>query len=255
MKKHTILTIVCMLFIAGSVYAKDNYPNTTAKTESPIGALEYNGGFPTQPTINRAFDQLDRQRATQAYLEFMPMTSVNAIFEAHIRDYGWKTPSDIQIYAEPGAGKSGAIGLTYNTESVYSSAHTDLKKDGPTVVEVPPNVLGVVDDGWQRWLTDLGNAGRDKGKGGKYLLLPPGYDGVVPNGYFVVKCPTYRNWVMVRGFVQDTGTGDKALKYYSTRFKIYPLATPDLVRMHSILVCRLRAATRPIPVTSPISIY
>ena len=46
---------------------------------------------------------------------------------------------------------------------------------------------GVVDDGWQRWLTDLGNAGPDKGKGGKYLLLPPGYEGTVPDGYFVVK--------------------------------------------------------------------
>ncbi len=214
-----------MLFIASSGYAQDNYPNTTAKTKSPIGTLEYKGGFPTQPTIDKAFDQLDRQRATQAYLEFMPMTSVNSIFDAHIREYGWKTSSDVQIYVESGAGKVGAVGLTYNTESVYASAHTDLKKDGPTVVETPPNVLGVVDDGWQRWLTDLGNAGPDKGKGGKYLLLPPGYKGTVPKGYFVVKCPTYRNWVMVRGFVQDTGTGKQALEYYKKRFKIYPLAT------------------------------
>lgn len=90
---------------------------------------------------------------------------------------------------------------------------------------MPPNVLGVVDDGWQRWLIDLGNAGPDKGKGGKYLLLPPGYDGEIPEGYFIVKCPTYRNWVMVRGFVQDTGTGQKALDYYRERFKMYPLAT------------------------------
>lgn len=225
MNMYTTLLIICMLLITSSGYAQDNYPNTTAKTESPIGTLEYKGGFPTQATIDKAFDQLDRQRATQAYLEFMPMTSVNSIFEAHTRDYGWKTPSDIQIYVESGAGKAGAIGLTYNTESVYASAHTDLKKDGPTVVEVPPNVLGVVNDGWQRWRSDLGNAGPDKGKGGKYLLLPPGYEGAVPEGYFVVNSPTYRNWVMVRGFVQDTGTGDKALDYYSKRFRIYPLAT------------------------------
>ena len=86
-------------------------------------------------------------------------------------------------------------------------------------------MLGVVDDGWQRWLTDLGNAGPDKGRGGKYLLLPPGYEGEVPDGYFVVPCPTYRNWVMVRGFVQDTGTGDDALAYYRERFRIYPLAS------------------------------
>jgi len=207
-----------------SGYAQDNYPNTTAKTKSPIGALEYKGGFPTQPTIDIAFDQLDRQRATQAYLEFMPMTSVNSIFDSHIRDNGMMA-GDVGVYIEQGAGKATTIGLTYNTESIYASAFTDLGKDGPTVVETPPNVLGVVDDGWQRWLTDLGNAGPDKGKGGKYLLLPPGYEGDIPEGYFIVKCPTYRNWVMVRGFIQDTGTGEQALKYYSTRFRIYPLAT------------------------------
>ena len=191
---------------------------------SPIGTLEYKGGFPSQSTIDRAFDQLDRQRATQAYLEFMPMTSVQSIFDSHIRDNGMMA-GDVGVYIEQGAGKASTIGLTYNTESIYASAFTDLKKDGPTVVETPPNVLGVVDDGWQRWLTDLGNAGPDKGKGGKYLLLPPGYEGDIPEGYFIVECPTYRNWVMVRGFVQDTGIGDASLKYYSTRFRIFPLAT------------------------------
>ena len=97
----------------------------------------------------------------QVYLEFMPMTSVNSIFGAHSRDYGLKTSSDVGVYIEPGEGKAGAIGLRYNTESIYATAHKDLKKDGPTVVEVPPNVLGVVDDGWRRWQEDLGNAGPD----------------------------------------------------------------------------------------------
>jgi len=115
--------------------------------------------------------------------------------------------------------------LTYNTESIYATGCADLKIDGPTVVETPPNVLGIVDDGWQRWITDIGNTGPDKGKGGKYLLLPPGYKGSVPDGYFVFECPTYRNWVMARGFVQDTGTGDDALEYYRKNFKIYPLST------------------------------
>jgi hypothetical protein len=227
MKKLLLATAALLLTVSAvnGANAKDNYPNTTTKIETRIGTLEYNGGFPTKDTIRKAFDQLDVQRATQVYLEFMPMTSVNSIFDAHVRDYGWTTPSDIQVYIEQGKGKVGAVGLTYNTESIYASAHTDLLKDGPTVVETPPNVLGVVDDGWQRWLTDLGNAGPDKGKGGKYLLLPPGYDGEVPEGYFVVKCPTYRNWVMVRGFIKDTGTGQDALDYYSKNFKIYPLKT------------------------------
>jgi hypothetical protein len=226
MKRATTIATVCLLLMASCVSQnQDSYKDTTSKAETRIGTLEFRGGYPTETTIKKAYEQLDVQRATQAYLEFMPMMSVNSIFEAHIRDYGWKNSSDIQIYVQQGAGKAGAIGLTYNTESIYASAHTDLKKDGPTVIETPPNVLGIVDDGWQRWITDLGNAGPDKGKGGKYLLLPPGYKGDVPDGYFVFECPTYRNWVMARGFVQDTGTGQDALDYYSKHFKIYPLAT------------------------------
>jgi hypothetical protein len=192
------------------------------KINTRIGELEFVGGYPTQETIHKAYDQLDVQRATQAYLEFMPLASVQSIFESHIRDYG-TAAEDVGVYVEMGAGKASSIGLTYNTESIYASAFTDLKQDGPTVVETPPNVLGIVDDGWQRWLVDLGNAGPDKGKGGKYLLLPPGYEGDVPEGYFIVNCPTYRNWVMVRGFVQATGTGDAALAYYRKSFRIYPL--------------------------------
>jgi hypothetical protein len=168
---------------------------------------------------------LDVQRATQVYIEFMSLASQNAIFESIIKDLGHTKAGDVSIFTEPGKGKSESIGLTYNTESVYSSAYTDLKTDGPTVVETPPNVLGIVDDGWMRFITDLGNAGPDKGKGGKYLLLPPGYDGNVPEGYFVFECPTYRNWIMVRGFVENTGTGDDAIAYYKDNFKIYPLAT------------------------------
>jgi hypothetical protein len=214
-----------LIILGASMTYAQGYENTSAKINTRIGELEFVGGYPTQATIDKAFDQLDVQRATQAYLEFMPMMSVNAILDSLGRDYGMPNPGDVGVYVEPGIGKVGAIGLTYNTESIYSTVNVDLKEDGPTVVETPPNVLGIVDDGWQRWLTDLGNVGPDKGKGGKYLLLPPGYEGEVPVGYFIVKCPTYRNWVMVRGFVEDTGTGDKALQYYRKRFRVYPLAS------------------------------
>ncbi len=193
--------------------------------QSSSNEYEFVGGYPTKATIEKAYSQLDVQRATQVYIDFMSLASQNAIFESIIKDLGHTKAGDVSIFTEPGKGKSQSIGLTYNTESVYSSAYTDLKTDGPTVVETPPNVLGIVDDGWMRFITDLGNAGPDKGKGGKYLLLPPGYDGDVPEGYFVFECPTYRNWIMVRGFVENTGTGDDAIAYYKDNFKIYPLAT------------------------------
>lgn len=221
--KAFVTSLAVVLSVSVSANMVCSYENTTAKTQTRIGELEFVGGYPTGDTIQKAYDQLDVQRATQAFLDFMPMASMNALFEAHVRDYGMTTAGDVGVYVQQGAGKSGTIGLTYNTESIYASANTDLKEDGPTVVEVPRNVLGIVNDGRMRWLVDLGIAGPDKGKGGKYLLLPPGYEGKTPDGYIVVKCPTYRNWVMVRGFVKDTGTGDGALDYYRKNFRIYPL--------------------------------
>lgn len=222
---NKLLIVLATIMVGpGMIYAQ-GYENSTAKVQTRVGELEFVGGYPTHATIQKVYDQFDVQRATQAYLDFMPLASQNALFESFINDYGMTKPGDIGIYTLPGEGKSVAIGLTYNTESVYAASYTDLKTDGPTVVETPPNVLGIVDDGWMRFVTDLGNAGPDKGKGGKYLLLPPGYEGETPEGYFVFECPTYRNWIMVRGFVQNTGTGDDAIAYYKENFKVYPLAT------------------------------
>ncbi|UCC28783.1 MAG: DUF3604 domain-containing protein [Phycisphaerales bacterium] len=94
--------------------------------ETRIGRLEFNGGYPTKGTIDKAYDQLDVQRATQAYLEFMPMLSVNSIFEAHIRDYGMTKTGDVGVYVEPGKGK--AEGRTQ--ERLYDVAVSDARKIG-----------------------------------------------------------------------------------------------------------------------------
>ena len=66
-------------------------------------------------------------------------------------------------------------------------------EEGPLVVESPPNTLGIVDAFWFDYVTDLGNAGPDKGKGGKFLFLPPDYKGEVPEGYYVFSSPTFGN--------------------------------------------------------------
>ncbi len=190
---------------------------------SNLDDLKYEGGYPTAESIQKLYDQLDVQRAAQAYLDFIPAMSMQAVLDAHPRDYGVSETGGMIVYVEPGEGKSIAIGLTYNTESVYASLSLDLKQIGPAVIEVPPKVLGVINDGFMRYVADLGNAGLDRGQGGKYLLLPPGYEGDVPDGYFVFRSSTYRNWVMVRGFEQMTGRGEAALAYYKEHFKVYPL--------------------------------
>lgn len=190
---------------------------------SNLDDLKYVGGYPTEETIRELYDQLDLQRAAQAYLDFMPAMSMQALLDMHPRDHGVSETGGVIVYTEPGEGRSKDIGLTYNTESMYASASVDLKQTGPAVIEVPPNVLGIINDGFMRYVADLGNAGPDRGQGGKYLLLPPGYEGDVPEGYFVFRSSFYRNWVMVRGFEQETGRGEAALAYYKEHFKVYPL--------------------------------
>jgi hypothetical protein len=112
--------------------------------------------------------------------------------------------------------------LTANTETVYGMGFLDLNGDGPTVMETPPKMLGTAMDTLQRFLVDIGPLGPDKGEGGEYLFLPPGYKGDVPEGYFVVKSQTYRVFVGVRGFKVD-GKTDQAVALMK-QIKVYPLA-------------------------------
>jgi len=98
--------------------------------------------------------------------------------------------------------------------------------DEPMVIETPPNVLGIIDDHWFYYVTDFGNAGPDKGKGGKFLILPPGYKGEVPDGYHVARTNTYGNWVIWRGF-QENGDPAPAVKITKKIFRIYPLSQKD----------------------------
>jgi hypothetical protein len=98
--------------------------------------------------------------------------------------------------------------------------HLDLKTDGPTVVEAPAHMLGFFQDGLQRYLSDIEPLGPDKGAGGKFLVLPPGFEGEVPEGYFVVRSPTYSVAYLVRGF-QSEGKTDQAVSLIK-QTKIYP---------------------------------
>jgi len=90
------------------------------------------------------------------------------------------------------------------------------------VIESPPKVLAFLDDSWFQYVTDIGNAGRDKGQGGKYLVLPPGYNGEVPEGYFVTRSRTYNLWLMGRGFPVN-GDIKPAVESIRKNLRIYPL--------------------------------
>lgn len=203
----------------------NDYANTTRTISTRIGELSYVGGYPTDDTIRRAYDQLDLQRATQAYLEFIPFMSQQALFDS--QDTLLRENRDVGVFDHQAKGKTDWVGLTFNTESIYCSANVNVEH-GPVVIETPPNVLGVIDDGWMRYVTDIGNVGPDRGAGGSYVLVHDDFDGEIPDGYFVFRTPTYMNWVMARAFVGDTGEGESALDWYREHFRIHPLATgPD----------------------------
>ena len=93
-------------------------------------------------------------------------------------------------------------------------------------------VLGLIDDFWYRWVADVGITGADKGKGGKYLILPPGYTGEVPEGYFVVRPSTYGNWMPFRSFLVDGSTkpGVESVKKHLKIYRLSDAANPPAMK-------------------------
>ena len=204
---------------AGKKQTAADFTPASDTIETNFGTLEFVGGsFPTAASAKKIYDELDLQRATQAYMDFYPALSVYSIVKAQIRDFGFTTSSDIGVFADfmhPSENY-----LTGNNSTVYAVASLDLKIDGPTVVEIPAGMMGNANDGYFKFLTDFGPTGPDKGKGGKYLFVPPGYTGDEPSDHFVVHSPSYRIWAMMRGF--DVGTGDAAVQWFKDRLKVYP---------------------------------
>jgi hypothetical protein len=146
----------------------------------------------------KIYDNLDRSRALQAYLLAIPIVNQAGMRES-LRRFGPINTTNViwESLVDPKT-----VELTANDNTIYSFIWVDTRK-GPLVVEVPPMVLGAIDDFWYRWISDIGITGPDKGKGDKYLILPPGYTGEIPKGYFVVRPKTYGNWMPFRSFLVD----------------------------------------------------
>ena len=168
------------------------------KIETAIGKLEFFDGVPTDATINTLYDNLDRSRAVQVFLDNQGSGSLNAMRNGNAGIGA--TTNTVSITEQ--LLKSESLYLTGNTSTMYALTYIDLK-DGPLVVELPPGMLGFIDDAWFRFISNMGAIGPDKGKGGKYLWLPPGYTNTVPEGYFVIKTDTYNNLMFLRASIKD----------------------------------------------------
>jgi len=183
-----------------------------------LGTLKFFDGFPDQPSINKLYDNLDFQRAVQAYLLALPPVSMVGIRDG-LTKFG---PANITIPTFEKLMDSKSIFLTANANTPYTWMWINLK-DGPLVAEIPPNVLGMINDMWFYYVTDMGLVGPDKGRGGKYLILPPGYKGEIPSGYYVVRMSTYEGFLGWRNFGEN-GDFAPAIANIKKFAKVYSLS-------------------------------
>jgi hypothetical protein len=119
--------------------------------------------------------------------------------------------------------------LTPNPDSIYLMPFINTKDVGPVVIEIPPadegSINGTIMNVWQTPLEDVGPAGVDKGAGGKYLVLPPGYRDRVPDGYIVLSSETYEGYALLRSILKSGSDADIAqAAAYGRRIKVYPLS-------------------------------
>jgi len=166
-------------------------------------------------------------RAYEAMLWAGPAVAVMAQVESGHRDLG-AGPYDIIYTGQSMDYRWG--GITYNNQSPYWLAGFSVK-DGPVVVEIPParedmRFFGSIHDVWWLPLEDFGPAGADEGEGGKYLVLPPDYEGEIPDGYIPLHSGSYINFIPGRTILRDSGEAAwaDAVEYIKT-VRIYPLAS------------------------------
>ncbi len=125
--------------------------------------------------------------------------------------------------------------LTPNPDVIYLMPFFNTQDVGPVVLEIPPADDGVFNGSvmnyWQTAIEDVGPGGVDKGQGGKYLILPPGYEGAVPDGYIAMPSDTYAGYALLRSILRSgSDTGVAQAVSYARRVKVCALADADQPR-------------------------
>ena len=227
MKPHftpVLASAICILVVAIATAvtpikfaaAQSGVPSQTVKTR--IGNLKYEGGFPTAETVTKLYDELYFQRGVLAYQYAEPLVAMNGLYvglqQVGGQEGDWYV---LQRFLDPHG-----LALTGNSTTIYAMAFLDLAKNGPMVVEVTPGSYGAFFDLWQQTIAGVGPIGADKGKGGKFLILPVDYDGAIPAGYFQVRSRTKLAAYFARGIVGNGNVGGATKGLETTR--IYSLA-------------------------------
>ena len=227
MRRHTKLLRMTTILVACTVLVGTNDvpahaappPEITTpdKVDTRIGVLNFKDGVPSKETVEKIYDNLDFTHAFEAFVNTFQGVSIAALHKG-FQSAGVKD-NEVLIFSDLMDARS--LFLTANADTIYSLGMLDLSK-GPMVLEVGPKMLGAVDDQWFRWVIDLGSPGADRGEGGKYLILPPGYEGNVPEGgYFVARSRT--NFVIwfARAFMENSDP-KPVVEQIKKTLKVYP---------------------------------
>jgi hypothetical protein len=166
-----------------------------------------------------------RRRAVEAVIWGMPAVNFELLCQAMLKTKG--AYNHIVYWSRLFDWKNQT--LTPNPDTIYLFGFINTKDVGPVVLEVPPadegSITGSVDDAWQTAIEDVGPAGVDKGKGGKYLILPPDYNARVPDGFIAMPSETYTSAAFLRSNIKSRSDADVANAVaYGKRIKLYPLS-------------------------------
>ena len=207
---------------------------TLADRYEALAASAMVEGWPATETVERLKDELLFQRATQTYLWALPLLNTLGMKIGAERAFGagyhvlpvWKKRLDARTLV-----------TTPNADLIQAMSYVDVAADGPIVFEAPPRLQGILLDFWQRPIPgpspefegDVGLFGPDGGKGGKFLILPPGYGKCVPSGHLVYRSATNNVFIFLRAFYQDVNNLAPAVALMESA-KVYPLGARERAR-------------------------
>jgi hypothetical protein len=236
MKKHVRAPLAATALLLAAVASPGRVEAGNAETSrfDTLANAPFEQNRPTAETRQTLMDELAFQQATQAYLWALPLINTLGMKFGSEKVFGagynvlpvWKERLDTKTLV-----------TTPNSDVIYAMGYVDMGKTGPIVFEAPPNLQGILLDFWQRPIPvdggkfkgDVGLPGPDAGKGGKFLVLPPGYKGDVPEGYYIYRSDTNNLFIFLRAFYQDPNDLSPAVKLVE-QSKIYPLNLPEAER-------------------------
>jgi hypothetical protein len=202
-------------------------PSSVIQHQETIANLPLVENRATADTAQTLRDELLYHRATQTYLWALPLLNTLGMQVGSEKTFG-KGYNILPVWKQRLDAKT--LVTTPNSDVIYAMGYVDLGQDGPLVFDAPPMLQGILLDFWQRpipvdggkFAGDVGFFGPDQGKGGKFLLLPPGYKEDIPEGYFVYRSGTNNVFVFLRAFYADAANLKPPVDLIE-QAKIYPL--------------------------------